>query len=101
MKYGQIESMRQQHPVATMCRILGVSESGYHAWRTRLPSARAQEEKLLKQRLRTLTNVRVRPAGQSGYRQTCRITGFRWASTEPVGYVRNRGCAASENGNSK
>ena len=47
MKYGRIESMRQQHPVASMCRVLDVSESGYHAWRTRAPSARAQEEKRL------------------------------------------------------
>jgi putative transposase len=30
-----------------MCRVLDVSESGYHAWRTRAPSARAQEEKRL------------------------------------------------------
>jgi putative transposase len=47
VKYGQIESMRQQYPVASMCRVLDVSESGYHAWRTRAPSARAQEENRL------------------------------------------------------
>jgi hypothetical protein len=28
-------------PIATMARVLGVSESGYHAWRGRVPSARA------------------------------------------------------------
>lgn len=44
MKYGQIDSLRQHYPVATMCRVLAVSESGYHAWRTRPPSVRKQEE---------------------------------------------------------
>ena len=28
VKYGQIESLRQQHPVANMCRVLDVSENG-------------------------------------------------------------------------
>ena len=43
MKYARIEELRQQHPVAAMCRVLAVSESGYHAWRQRSPSARTQE----------------------------------------------------------
>lgn len=41
MRYAQIEGLRQAHPIAPMCRVLEVSESGYHAWRTRSPSARA------------------------------------------------------------
>ena len=41
MKYARIDELRQQHPVAAMCRVLEVSESG--AWRQRPPSARTQE----------------------------------------------------------
>jgi putative transposase len=45
VKYGMIEQMRQQHPVPLMCWLLGVSTSGYHAWRKKLPpSLRAQQE---------------------------------------------------------
>lgn len=43
MKYARIESMRQSYPVALMCRTLGVSECGLHAWRSRPPSRRSQE----------------------------------------------------------
>jgi putative transposase len=43
VRYAQIEELRQHHPVGTMCRILEVSESGYHARRRRPPSARKQE----------------------------------------------------------
>ncbi len=42
-----------QHRVATMCRVLGVSSSGYYAWRKRPASARAQADQRLLRRIRT------------------------------------------------
>ena len=34
-----------------MCRLLGVSTSGYYAWRVRSPSRRAQQNKELSRRI--------------------------------------------------
>ena len=39
------------YPVKTMCRVLEVSTSGYYAWRQRQPSARAQADQKLSQRI--------------------------------------------------
>lgn len=36
----------------TLCRVLGVSPSGYYAWRNRAPSARAKADEELKARIR-------------------------------------------------
>lgn len=45
---------RADHSVATMCRVLGVSTSGYYAWRNRRPSARAVEDKALSARIKSI-----------------------------------------------
>ncbi len=43
MRHGLIESMRRSYPVALMCRTLNVSESGFHAQRTRPLCKRKRE----------------------------------------------------------
>jgi putative transposase len=44
---------RAQHRVATMCRVLGVSPSGYYAWCKRPASARARTDGDLLRKIRT------------------------------------------------
>ena len=54
MKYAWIAQHRQSYSIATCCRVLGVSRSGFYAWRRRGPSARAQADAALTTRIRTL-----------------------------------------------
>jgi putative transposase len=42
--FGFIAAKKAEHSIKTMCRVLGVSRSGYHAWQTREPSARARDD---------------------------------------------------------
>jgi putative transposase len=43
-----------EFPIAAMARVLGVSASGYHAWRKRAPSGRAAADELLMKTVRTI-----------------------------------------------
>ena len=49
-----VEVIQAEHSVATMYRVLGVSTSGYYAWRHRRPSARAAADAALTERIKAI-----------------------------------------------
>jgi putative transposase len=84
--YRFIAAHAAQHPVALSCRVLGVARSGYYAWRRRAPSAHAQADERLRERIRAIhqasrgtygsprIHVELREAGERcGRRRVARL----------------------------
>ncbi len=46
-----IDAEKANYPVAVLCRMLGVSKSGYYAWRDRPPSSRTRQDALLTEKI--------------------------------------------------
>jgi putative transposase len=49
--YTFIEEQKSNHRISRMCRTLKVSKSGFYGWRDREPSARAQAEAILLEKI--------------------------------------------------
>ena len=56
MRYQFIQDHQDEFPVQRMCRVLGVSVSGYYAWRTRPVSPRVQANQKLLAEIRVIHN---------------------------------------------
>jgi putative transposase len=54
MKYAFIRTHAHTHHITRLCGALGVSRSGYYAWRDRPPSARVVEDQRLLPLLRQI-----------------------------------------------
>jgi putative transposase len=61
-----VRSHQATHPIATQCRVLGVSASGYYAWAVRPASARATADAALMEQLRV---IHTRSRGTYGERR--------------------------------
>ena len=61
-----IVAEKTNYPISLMCRVLGVSRSGFHAWARRPPSARALADAALTERIR---GMYARSRGSYGSRR--------------------------------
>ena len=52
--FGYVREQVQQFPVAKLCRVLGISRSGYYAWNRRAPSRRSSQDQVLARRINTI-----------------------------------------------
>lgn len=49
-----IEAERARHSIPKLCRMLGVSRSGYYVWRSRTPSERTRLDAVLSEKIETI-----------------------------------------------
>ena len=63
MRFHFIEQHARTWPVRVMCRVLGVSPSGYYGWRGRVPSARTTANVAL---LANVRRIQARHQGRYG-----------------------------------
>lgn len=61
--YRFMDLHQGEHRIATMARVLGVSRSGYYAWKTRPVSSRVRRDELLKEEI---SSVHARHQGAYG-----------------------------------
>jgi putative transposase len=54
VKFAFVEAEKAQVPIATLCRVLRISRSGYYAWRRRPESNHAARDRQLRVRVRAL-----------------------------------------------
>ena len=89
-------TLRPHYPVVVLCRVLAVSRSGYHAWRRRPPSKRAQENARLEVAIQA-AHVRTRQTyGPERLRTELRDDGFSSGVSRIKRLRKKLGCGANK-----
>ena len=70
-----------EFPIATMARVLGVSVSGFYAWRSRPASAHATSDAALLRRIRTIHDASHGTYGAPGWTPNCRPKARPWPAS--------------------
>jgi putative transposase len=94
VKFAFIDAEKAHHSVSALCRVLGVSRSGYYAWRERPPSTRQQQDEVLAEAARR-AHVRSRGTyGSPRIHADLRADGHRVGRKRVVRVMRLAGIAA-------
>lgn len=93
--YRLIEAEKARHSVPLLCRLLGVSRSGYYAWRRRLPSERARFDGVLSEKIETIHRNSRATYGAPRVHAELRAIGIRCSRKRVARLMRRaklRGC---------
>jgi putative transposase len=94
MKHRFMDEQRGTHTVRRMCAVLGVSRSGYYAWRARQLSVRQQENEELLERIRAIHAQSRRLYGSPRIRAELNEQGFRCGKNRVAKIMRDHGLKA-------
>jgi transposase InsO family protein len=94
MRFGFIEQHDRTWPVRLMCRVLGVSASGYYAWRSRPESQRAMANRRLLQEVQRLHAQHQGRYGSPRMHAALRAEGLRISCGRVERLMRRHGIRA-------
>ena len=89
--YHLIEAEKTRFPVQFMCRMLGVSRSGYYGWRDRPLSRRSREDATLTERIREVHERSRRTYGSPRVHAELRALGTRCGRKRVARLMREAG----------
>jgi putative transposase len=89
--YRLIEAQRTSFSVPLMCRVLGVSRSGYYDWKDRPPSKRSQQDAALSERIREIHHRSRATYGSPRVHAELRAIGIRTSRKRVARLMRKAG----------
>lgn len=98
MKFAFIEAHRADWPIAWMCHVLDVSRSGFHAWRTRAPGARALRHEQLTAQVRAAHQAHRKVYGSPRVHQLLLAQGVKVCVNTVAKVMRLAGIAGKKRG---
>jgi len=96
MRFELIEENREQFPVKRMCQVLGVSTSGYYAWRDRPPSAREMANQALAKKIRQVYQRSYRTYGSPRVYRELKAVGVACSENRVACLMRKLGLKARQ-----
>jgi len=99
--YRLIEAERASFSVPLMCRMLGVSRSGYYDWKGRPPSRRSREDAALAQRIREIHHRSRATYGSPRVHAELRAIGIRCGRKRVARLMRKEGLKGCLRGRKK
>lgn len=94
MSYQIMEANREAGPVETLCAALGVSVSGYYAWRKRQASGRERSNEQLLTEIRAVYQAGRGVYGSPRIHAALRQQGWRCSRKRVAGLMRQAGIAS-------
>jgi putative transposase len=96
MRFDLIDRAKKDFPVQQLCRVLGVSQSGYFAWRTRLPSQRQRQDMVLLAHVRSAFTLSNGTYGSPRMTRELRDQGLAVGRRRTARLMRDNGLCARQ-----
>jgi putative transposase len=96
MRFALIDAAKAEFPVHRLCRVLGVSQSGYFAWRSRPACRRQRDDMVLLAHVRSAFALSNRTYGSPRMTRELRDSGLAVGRRRIARMMRDNGLRARQ-----